>query len=230
MSWVLPVVGACSVLVVLFAAIFAWHVLHAHKEHRPYPETTRRALFLIVAALSGVELHHVWIGRMYGWMVPVILVGNVWGFLDAVLRFPIVYDVGTFFTLKQCFLVTGKVVCLSCGFEDLNYESMLWLLVVLVVNAFFPLLYTLALPIDDDAVDQRLAAHDVVDVDLALRVVDLAMNRQRRLDSYGSLKRRVCSTALKMADRSPLAEKAVNYSLRFPSSPMVKSSHKSRCV
>lgn len=222
--------GASFVVVVFFAAIYVWHVFHATKEHRPYPETTRRALFLIVAALSGVELLHVWIGRMYGWMVPVILVGNVWGFLDAVLRFPIVYDVGTFFTLKQCFLVTFKVVCLSCGFADLNYENMLWLLVILVVNAFFPLLYTLALPIDDDAVDQRLAAHDVVDADLALRVIQLATNQQRRQDSYGTLKKRACSTALNLAEHSPLAEKAVNYSFRFPSSPMVKSSHRSRCV
>jgi len=222
--------GACLVAIVFFLAVFVWHMLHANKEHRPYPETTRRALFLIVATLSGVELHHVWTGHMYGWMVPVILVGNVWGFLDAVLRFPIVYDVGTFFTLKQCFLVTFKVVSLSCGFEDLNYENMLWLLAILVVNAFFPLLYTLALPIDDDVVEQRLAAHDVVDVDLALRVIELATNRQRRQDTYGSLKRRVCSTALNLADRSPLAEKAVNYSFGSPSSPLMKSSHRSRCV
>jgi len=223
-------VGACLITVVFFVAIFVWHVFHANKEHRPYPETTRRALFLIVAALSGVELHHVWTGHMYGWMVPVIFVGNVWGFLDAVMRFPIVYDVGTFFTLKQCFLVTFKVVCLSCGFEDLNYENMMWLLVILVVNAFFPLLYTLALPIDDDAVEQRLAAHDVVDVDLALRVIELATNRQRRQDSYGSLKRRVFTTAVSLADHSPLAERAVSYSFGFPSSPLTKSSRSRRCV
>jgi len=230
MSWALPLAACITSIVLFFVAVFAWHLLHVNKDHRPYPETTRRALFLIVAVLSGVELHHVWTGRMYEWMVWVILICNVWGFLDAVMRFPIVYDVGTFFTLKQCFLVTFKVVCLSCGFEDLDYVNVMWLLVILVVNAFFPLLYTLALPIDDDSVDQRLAAHDVVDVDLAVRIVDLATNRQRRQESYGTLKKRVCSTAVSLADHSPLAEKMINSSFRFPSSPLAKSAHRARCV
>jgi len=138
--------------------------------------------------------------------------------------------VNTFFTLKQCFLVTFKAVCLSCGFEELDYDDVKWLLIILVVNAFFPLLYTLALPIEDDIVDQRLAAHDVVDVDLAVRIVEYATNRKRRDEGYGTLKTRMRISALHLADRSPLAEKAINYSFRFPSSPLVKSAHRSRCV
>merc|ERR1712113_1302423 len=118
MSAVSTLMGAATVpLIVFFMAVLAWHVLHSTKERRPYPETTRGALFLMVAALSGVELYHVWTGCMYQWMVCVILLSNVWGFLDAVLRFPVVYDVGTFFYLKQGFLVFLKVLCLSYMFE-----------------------------------------------------------------------------------------------------------------
>jgi hypothetical protein len=226
----MPAVWATLGFVGFCGGVFGWHLLHVSREHRPYPETTRRALLLIITLLSVTELYHVWTGRMHVWMLWVILISNLWGFLDAVLRFPLVYDVGTFFTLKQCLLVTLKVVCLACGFEDLDYENLMWLLVVLVVNAFFPLLYTLALPIDDDPLDQRLAAHDVVDVDLAIRIVDLATNRERREESFGTLKRRVCKEALDLADRSPVAEKAINFSFRTPSSPLVKTAHRGRCV
>lgn len=230
MSLVLPLVCACVVAIVFVVALFVWFVLHGTKELRPYPETTRLALFLIVATLSGVELHHVCMGRMCDWMGRVILVGNVWGFLDAVLRFPRIYNVNAFFTLKQCLLVALKVICLTYSFKDLNYENMVWLFALLLVNILFPLVYVMALPVEDDAVEQRLAAHDVVDVDLALRVIELATNRQRRLDCYGTFKRKVCSTAVNLVTCSSLAERAVSYSLRLPSSPPARSTRRGRCV
>jgi hypothetical protein len=228
MSWVLPVVCASVFLIVFLVAIFIWLALHAIKE-RPYPETTRLALFLIVATLSGVELHHAWTGRMCGWMAWVILVGNVWGFLDAVLRFPVFHDVSSFFTLKQCSLVTFKVVCLRYGFEVVSIENIMWFLVLFFVNLGLPLMYVMALP-DGDAVEQRLAVHDVVNVDLALRIIGLATSRQQRLDSFSTLKRRVRRTTARVVECSPIAEKAVNFSFRLPSSPLARSTHRSRCV
>jgi hypothetical protein len=229
MSWELPLVCASVFVVVLTVAVFAWTMLHAIREYRPHPETTRLALFLVVAALSIVELHHVCTGRLRGWMAWAILVGNVWGFLDAALRFPTFHDVSTFFTLKQCLLLTVKVVCLLCGFGERSFENAMWFLVLFDVNVFFPLLYVMALP-DGGAVERRLAAHDVVNVDLALRVMELATCRQRRLDSYSTLKRRVWRTAVDIAECSPLAEKAVNFSFGLPSSPRARSTRESRCV
>jgi len=233
MSWEVPYVCA-SVFVIVFAvAVFAWYMLHAISERRPQPENTRFMLVLIVAALSIVELHHVWTGRMCGWMAWATLVGNVWGFLDAALRFPSCRNVGTFFALKQCVLLSVKVACLSRGFEERSFENAMWFLVLLDLNIFFPLLYATALP-DGDAVEQQLAANDVVNADLALRAMGwalgLATYQQRKQDSYSTQKGSIRLVAAGLAERSLLAEKAVTLRFRLPWSRCARRSRRVRCV
>merc|ERR1712032_1535127 len=117
---------------------------------------------------------------------------------------------------KQGFLVFLKVLCLSYLFEkQLNFDDAKWLFVIIVVNVVSPLIFLLASPIDNDFLDQRWAAYDVVNVDLAVRVVEFAANRQRRHEGYLSLKKRIRISALRLADCSPLAEKAINCSIRL---------------
>ncbi|CAK0809586.1 unnamed protein product [Prorocentrum cordatum] len=222
----LPVVCAVAFSVMYSGFLFIWTVVHGIVEHRPYPETTRLAFFLIVVTLTTVELHHVWIGRMCGWMAWVILVGNIWGLLDAVLRFPVVPNLRSFFTLKQCLIATFKVVCFRYSFEPLIVENMMWLLALLIVNAWLPIMYVAALPFGD-AVEQRLAAHDVVNVDLALRIIGPATSQQRRLDSYRTLKRGARRAA---ADVAWISEKLVSLSFQTQRSPLLKSTRILRCV
>jgi len=214
---------ACVTLVCFSVAVLIWYRLHSSGEGQPYPETTRRVLFLIVAALSAVELYHVLAGYLSIWMVWVILVSSVWGFLDAVLRYPLVYDPGSFFVMKQCLLLCLKVVCMACGLQVVDCEGILRLLVLFVVNTSLPLLYTLALPISANPVDQRLAAYDVVDVDIALRVLELTNSRQWKQERCSSLKKCVRRMALTIVNYSrPVA--------RSPPSPFVMHSRRRRCV
>lgn len=213
-----------SVTLVCFpVAVFIWHWLHACRKRQPYPETTRRALFLIVAVLSTAELYHVWVGYMCGWMVWVILVSSVWGFLDAVMRFPLVYQPGSFFVLKQCTLLCFKVVCMACGLQVVDCDGILRLLVLFAVNAALPLLYTLALPISANPVDQRLAAYDVVDVDIVFRVLELTNSRQWKEERCSSLKKCVRRIALNIVNNSSPAA-------RFPPRLFAKTAHGRCCV
>ncbi|CAK0856350.1 unnamed protein product [Prorocentrum cordatum] len=210
-------------LVCLPVAVLMWDRLHNSSERQPDLETSRRALLLMVAAIGSAELYHVWVGYVSVWTVWVILVCSVWGFIDAVLRYPIVYDPGSFFVIKQCVLLCLKVVCMACGLEALDKDGILRLLTLFVANATFPLLYTLALPISDDPADQQLAAYDAVNVDIVLRVLEFTKSRRRKEDA--------CIMRTKCVHK--YVPTIVNYFLptcRSQPSPFGETSHRRRLV
>lgn len=43
------------------------------------------------------------------WIFTGILFMNIWGMLDAILRFPIVHDLDTFFSVKLVLIIGGRV-------------------------------------------------------------------------------------------------------------------------
>eukprot|EP00928_Gymnodinium_smaydae_P024438 TRINITY_DN19772_c0_g1_i1.p1 TRINITY_DN19772_c0_g1~~TRINITY_DN19772_c0_g1_i1.p1 ORF type:complete len:249 (+),score=40.60 TRINITY_DN19772_c0_g1_i1:98-844(+) len=147
---------------------------------RPVTERLRSALCAALAAATAVEVSLCLLGFLRWWMVLVFLVLNAWGPLDAVLRYPVMHDVDTFFAMKQLLLLCAKLVSLSFGFVDL-LSSMPLLLALSMLDFFvLPALYLMALPLDQSPEEQRRAARNVLDVDILLRAARAARDPSRR--------------------------------------------------
>lgn len=143
---------------------------------RPGPARTRAGLLMALGVTTTVELCLCFVGFFHWWMAFVILVLNAWGPLDAVLRYPIMYDIDTFFTVKQLLLLSVKLAIFSFGLTDLLASLPLLVALSIMDFAALPLLYLVALPLDLSAEEQRRASWGVRDEDLALRVARFAMD------------------------------------------------------
>merc|ERR1712107_99796 len=95
--------------------------------------------------------------RCLPWMRPVAyyttLVTNLWGFLDAVRRYPSLPEIDSFHFVKQMILLTAKVLSLAIGFEWRKASTMLPTSIALSVfvfvgNFLFVSCYVIALPLD----------------------------------------------------------------------------------
>ena len=79
------------------------------------------------------------------WVIAVIVLNNVWGLLDAAMRYPVVYDLDTFFTLKQVVLVASKTVAYALGFVKIGKHTGWFLFSLFGLVWTAPLLYLMAL-------------------------------------------------------------------------------------
>jgi hypothetical protein len=159
--------------------------------------------------------------------LPIIIV-NGWGYLDAVLRFPVVHELESFFTVKNLLLLAFKVALLAFGFRHLDrVGSACCMLSLMVANLMgLPALYLIALPIDDSQMDQRMAAHDVVDVDLAQSMLRFATSSEHRKDSLTRLKKRLRLSSQKILEMPMMTEvvEALSPRHRKPLSPSQRKS------
>lgn len=163
-----------------FLIVFAWS--YYIESRRPYPDMVRRLLALFVLILTVWEWSFISRGALLRWTLPVILVVNSWGFLDAVLRFPVIHDLNSNFTMKNCILLGVKVILLPIGCSrPMLLENTIPMIGMAMFNLVgIPALYLIALPLDDDDQQQREKASDVVDVDVAKRAYLIARNGERR--------------------------------------------------
>jgi len=131
------------------------------------PPRIRAVLHWILAVETLVELS-IWLGGVVKpWVLVVILVCNGWGLLDAFLRFPVVHDLDSLFSLKQVLLITVKLAGYALGFRNVAKYVGWFILLVLCCVFLLPILWLTALPIGD--VTSYHQKHDVVDTDLAVR-------------------------------------------------------------
>lgn len=188
------------------ACVWGWCVW---LEYRPDYEKVRNLMFSSIAALTALELLLWYSEHLCWWMVWPIFFVNSWGHLDAVLRYPVVHGFDTFFALKHFLLIVLKVGCLILGFES-ALRSCLWMFVLIVTNlAAFPISYLFALPLDDTPAAQRLAAHDVIDADLYMRIARLVTNAEDRQQFVKTLKLGSSRSAMAVARKSPAAAKVI---------------------
>lgn len=102
------------------------------------------------------------------WSFLALLFCNLWGHLDAFLRFPIVHDLDSLFALKQLFLLLLKVASYLLGYKKLA-QNLAWAVLALLINVCtLPIIWLTALPIGD--INSYHQKHDVVDQDLAWRI------------------------------------------------------------
>lgn len=158
-------------------AVWSWS---SYVSTSAFPACARKALLATLAVTTSIELSFCCAGYLHFWMVPLVLIANAWGPLDAVLRYPIVHDIDTFFTVKQVVILCVKLVSFPFGLADLLANLRLLLGLSLVNFAMLPILYLVALPLDLHPEVQRQAAVGVIDVDLAVRLAHLASDPRRR--------------------------------------------------
>mmetsp|Transcript_36946 Transcript_36946/g.81099 ORF Transcript_36946/g.81099 Transcript_36946/m.81099 type:complete len:224 (-) Transcript_36946:76-747(-) len=132
------------------------------------PPRIRGALLFFLLLESCVEVA-VWsCGAVKAWVIVIVVLANCWGMLDALLRYPVVHDVDTFFSVKQAVLIVSKFAGYGLGFKNMSKHAGWFILMVLVCIFTVPVLWLTALPIGDfTRVHQK---HGRVDVDLAVRI------------------------------------------------------------
>ena len=79
------------------------------------------------------------------------MIVNVWGYLDAVLRFPSVPQLESFFCLKPIIGVILKTVAYSIGFIDIHKWALLFLSALFLNVWLLPILYVLVIPYGDSS-------------------------------------------------------------------------------
>lgn len=142
------------------------------------PLDIRRVMLVVFVLCTTLELALVVSGDLAVWSLGLVLMSNVWGMLDAFLRFPVVQPLLSFFTGKQALLVLLKTWCYISGFHNASERLGLFVIVLLGLVFLMPLLYITALPIDDPVT--QAAKHDVVDVDIAVRFFRTVYNPAAR--------------------------------------------------
>ena len=150
------------------------------------PDKVRRSLFGLWVLLTLEEWLLYILGVVSLWSLIILLFCNVWGHLDAFLRFPIVHDLDSFFALKQLFLLLFKIGGYLLGFKMLR-QNLAWAVLVLLLNVCtLPIIWLTALPIGD--VTSYHQKHDVKDQDLALRLWRVVLAPTDRSAAMTSLK------------------------------------------
>jgi len=166
----LPLVGVVVLLFVLLATlVWAWGGFLDRHEHDP--ARVRAAMFIILSLATVAELALCASGVTHSVVAWVSVIVNVWGGMDALLRFPAAHSLESFFSLKQFFLLVVKTFAYAFGMVTFR-KNLATFLAVLLINIWgMPVLYSMALPMDPA---EQVVKDDSYDVDLAVRVWQLA--------------------------------------------------------
>lgn len=162
-------------LVLLGVLVWSWGAFLDFYEHDP--GRVRAVMFLVLVLTMSTELGLAAHGIIYPWVAWVSIVVNLWGGLDAILRYPAAHDLESFFALKQIVLLVTKTIVYAFGFQVFR-QNITYFLLVLAFNIWaLPLLYFMALPLDPA---EQVVQDDEYDVDLTVRMWQLAVCSSER--------------------------------------------------
>lgn len=180
----------CGVILCPIVIVFVW--TSYLEKFKPFPEKVRRLLLLVVVALTSAEVYLMRVDSIHPWFVWPLLLVNGWGYFDACLRFPVLHDIDSFFVFKNVILLGCKIFMLAFGFKKMKgFNSTCTMLLLMILNLIgMPALYLIALPFDEDEVDQRLAAHDSTDADIAVSAYRFVTDSTSRRDTLDSFRKR----------------------------------------
>merc|ERR1719230_921074 len=116
--------------------------------HEHNPARVRSAMMSILAVTTVCEMMFAFQDLTTIWVAVVALVVNVWGGLDALLRFPAAHDVEDFFTVKQFLLVVTKTFSYAFGINGFRQHIGTFLFILMIMIWGLPVLYLMALPLD----------------------------------------------------------------------------------
>jgi len=166
--------------------------------YQPYPEKLRRVLFVVVICMTAVEGLMIFTGRIKFWLTYVLVLVNGWGYLDAVMRFPVVHSIYSVFTIKNVILLAIKIISLPFAYWNIAESAFAAtsLLSLIMMNMLgIPTAYMVSLPFEHPEMDQRIAAHDVDDVDILQQGYRLVFDGKRREEVNERLRKRMIGTS-----------------------------------
>jgi len=190
--------------IILAVLIWLWGSFLDIHEHNParVRSTMLGVLIFGTAFEMGIAAH----GLTLYWVAVVSLIVNLWGGLDALLRFPAAHEFESFFATKQFLLLVAKTFSYAFGIVGFREHVGMFLLFLLINIWGLPVLYLMALPLDPA---EQVVADERDDVDLVVRVWQLTTchtERQRCLRSCNNwLHRRFYA----ISQRSPIAKIAL---------------------
>lgn len=193
-------------------------------EKQPDVHRTREIMTNVLAVMKTLELLLWWNGYVTGWIAMCVVVGDGWGAIDAVLRFPVVHGIASPFALKQFLLLVMKLVGYCYCFVDISSSKVLVFTLLLVNIISLPGLYLWALPFDDEQA-QRSASSFVVDEDIARRLWRFLWDPIARRAFLVACARELWEPSLALARSSPLVTKVC-----IRCAPSLRRTLEGRCV
>merc|ERR1719296_144754 len=193
-----------AVLLALGTVMWMWGAYLDKHEHDP--GRVRAMMFIVLMMVSLTEIGLMSQGYVESWVLSLSLLANIWGGLDAVLRYPAAHDFESFFTWKQILLVATKTVAYSFGMVSFKQDLCIFLLVLFLNIWGLPVCYLMALPMDPR---EQVIAPGAYDADLLLRIWQLAscsIERRRCMLTCRGWMYRKLNTA---SERSPLARMVI---------------------
>mmetsp|Transcript_41974 Transcript_41974/g.94317 ORF Transcript_41974/g.94317 Transcript_41974/m.94317 type:complete len:237 (+) Transcript_41974:187-897(+) len=185
----------------LIGAIVAWCFF---LECSPTASQIRTTMMIILVAVTVAELACCWLEYLNRWAAVVIMLANIWGGLDATLRFPTIVLGHPWckFTAKLVVLWLVKLIGLIGSFVKVRENSMVLLGLMLVHVAFMPLMHLLSLPIGEDLRTQQCWAQDAAHEDLLVTLYRLCTNAASRHVLVQGMRRKARTWLLALASRS----------------------------
>lgn len=174
--WVFPLV--ICIIIVGFFALWAWSTFIESAK----PASARLGLYitLLVIAIGEIMLWYFDFLRWYA----VIWMGicNFWGMLDAILRYPVVHDLDSMFSIKQIVLLGTKTMVFGIGYNSVSKTPLTFILALFLCNWTLPLMYVMALPIGDTRMQS--AKTDRRDMDIMVKVYGFFFREDEELDRW----------------------------------------------
>lgn len=190
--------------VILGLLVWAWgRFLDVYESN---PATVRSTMLAILGTATACELGFSLHGLTQPWVSAVSLAANLWGGLDALLRFPASHDLESLFAVKQFLLLLTKTFSYAFGINDFRQHIGMFLLVLLINIWGLPVLYLMALPLDPA---EQVAADERDDVDLVVRVWQLTTCRTERQRCLRSCRHWLHRRLFAVSERSPVARIAL---------------------
>jgi len=201
-------IGVLALLFVLCGGGIGWCM---YLEGQPATKVTRIIFLLVLATATCIDLALCVWRYVAWWMLPTLLLLNCWGALDAVLRFPVLHGFDSAFSCKQLLLLLLRGILYVVGAQSSLSKTAMF--AVLILNVLgLPLMYVLALPLDDMmGCDQQVAARDVVDKDLAVRVWRFTTDASSRRQCVAQYRRRGFAIAASVARTIPITQRVFCY-------------------
>lgn len=167
---------ASVVLTVIVFCVIVWLWGAYLEEHEHDPGRVRAVMVIILAIVTAMEMGLAAYGLVRPRTAVISLLVNLWGGMDALLRFPASHDLESWFSVKQILLLSIKTMGYAWGF--LSFRQNLGKFIgLLLLNIWgLPVLYLMALPLDP----LEQVADDEYNVDLAYRVLQLVTNYKER--------------------------------------------------
>lgn len=186
--------------IVLGFAVWAWGLFLDRYEHDP--GRVRAVMSCILFAVSVTEMALVMSGVTQSWVLWISFVVNVWGGVDALLRFPAAHELESFFSLKQFSLLGVKTLAYGFGMSRFRRDVSKFFVILLLMIWGLPVIFLMALPLDPA---EQVVKDDAQDVDILAKLWQLARCGKQRRQYLATCRTWWNRNLVAVAEISPLA-------------------------